>query len=80
VTVFSVNQSTGALTFVERENVRGATPRNVNLSPDGRWLIAAGQDSHSLAVFEVNQETGELTYNRSNVHSPSPICVLFEHE
>lgn len=80
VTVFNVNQSTGELTFVERENVRGATPRNVNLSPDGRWLIAAGQDSHTLAVFEVNQETGELTYNRSNVHSPSPICVLFEHE
>ena len=80
VTVFRVDQSTGKLTFVERENVRAATPRNVNLSPDGRWLIAAGQDSHNLSVFEVNQETGELTYNRSNVHSPSPICVLFEHE
>jgi 6-phosphogluconolactonase len=80
VTVFSVDQATGKLTLVERENVRGATPRNVNLTPDGRWLIAAGQDSHTLAVFEVNQETGELTYNRSNVHAPSPICVLFEHE
>lgn len=80
VTVFSVDQSTGKLTFVERENVRGATPRNVNLTPDGRWLIAAGQDSHTLAVFEVNQETGELTYNRSNVFAPAPICVLFEHE
>ena len=80
VTVFRVDQSTGKLTFVERENVRAATPRNVNLSPDGRWLIAAGQDSHNLSVFEVNQETGELTYNRSNVHTPSPICVLFEHE
>ena len=80
VTVFSVDQSTGKLTFVERENVRGATPRNVNLTPDGRWLIAAGQDSSTLAVFEVNQETGELTYNRSNVSAPAPICVLFEHE
>jgi 6-phosphogluconolactonase len=33
-----------------------------------------------LAAFEVNQETGELTYNRSNVSAPAPICVLFEHE
>lgn len=80
VTVFSVDQSTGRLTFVERENVRGATPRNVNLSPDGRWFIAAGQDSHTLAAFEVDQQTGELSYNRSNVHAPSPICILFEHE
>ncbi|NQV27510.1 MAG: lactonase family protein [Rhodopirellula sp.] len=80
VTVFSVDQSTGELTLVERENVRGATPRNVNLTPDGRWLIAAGQDSHTLAVFAVDGKTGELTYNRSNVSAPSPICVLFEHE
>lgn len=80
VTVFRVDESTGKLTLVERENVRGATPRNVNLTPDGHWFIAAGQDSHTLAAFEVNQATGELTYNRSNVHAPSPICILFEHE
>lgn len=80
VTAFKVDQSTGRLTLIERENVRGATPRNVNLSPDGHWLIAAGQDSSTLAVFEVNQETGELTYNRSNVNTPAPICVLFQHE
>ena len=59
---------------------RGATPRNFNLDPTGRWLLAAGQDSHTLASFEVNQGTGELTYNRSNVHAPSAICVLFQHE
>ena len=80
VTVFSVDQNTGRLTLVERENVRGATPRNINLTPDGRWLIAAGQDSPTLAVFEVNQDTGELTYNGSNVTAPTPICILFEHE
>lgn len=80
VTAFKVDQSTGQLTLIERENVRGATPRNVNLSPDGHWLIAAGQDSHTLVSFRIEQETGELTYNSSNVFAPSPICILFTHE
>jgi 6-phosphogluconolactonase len=80
ITAFRVNQDTGELTVIERENVRGATPRNFNLDPSGHWLLAAGQDSHTLAVFEVNQDTGELTYNRSNVTAPSAICVLFGHE
>ena len=45
-----------------------------------RWLIAAGQDSHTLAVFEVDGDTGELTYHRRVVQAPTPICVLFGHE
>ena len=80
ITAFRVNQDSGELKVIEREHVRGATPRNFNLDPSGKWLIAAGQQSHNLAVFEVNQDTGELIYNVSNVPSPAPICVLFQHE
>ena len=78
ITVFQVDESDGTLKFIERENVRGATPRNFNLDPTGSWLLAAGQDSHTLASFVVNQDTGELTYNRSIVNVPAPICVLFD--
>ncbi|MCA9084845.1 MAG: beta-propeller fold lactonase family protein, partial [Planctomycetaceae bacterium] len=56
-----------------------ATPRNFNIDPSGKWLLAAGQDSHTLASFEINQESGELTYNRSVVHAPSCICVLIDN-
>ncbi len=77
ITVFRIDPESGRLTVVEREHIRGATPRNFNLDPTGRWLLAAGQDSHTLASFEINQTTGELTYNHSNVHAPSAICVLF---
>jgi len=78
ITVFRIDPESGRLAVVEREHIRGATPRNFNLDPTGHWLLAAGQDSHTLASFEVNQTTGELTYNRSNVHAPSAICVLFD--
>jgi 6-phosphogluconolactonase len=80
ITVYAVDGETGQLSVVEREPVRGATPRNFNLDPWGQGLLAGGQDSHTLAVFAVNGDTGELTYNRSVISTPSPICVLFGHE
>lgn len=80
ITAFSVDQQDGTLTLIEREHIRGATPRNFNVDPSGRWLLAAGQDSDTLASFEVNPDSGELAYNRSLVTLPSCICVLFQHE
>ncbi|MES2898894.1 MAG: lactonase family protein [Pseudomonadota bacterium] len=77
ITSFAVNPVSGLLTEIGKTNVRGATPRNFNLDPSGRWLLAAGQDSHSLASFAVDAATGALTYNRSAIHTPAPICVLF---
>lgn len=78
ITAFRIDQETGELTVIERENIRGAQPRNFNLDPTGQWLLAAGQDSHTLASFTVNQDTGELTYNRNIVYAPAPICVVIE--
>lgn len=77
ITGFAVNQASGGLTAIGKTNVRGATPRNFNLDPSGRWLVAAGQDSHSLASFAVDAASGELVYNRSAIHAPAPICVLY---
>lgn len=78
VTAFRVDAESGELTVVEREHVRGGRPRNFNLDPSGHWLLAGGQDSHTLASFAVDTETGELMYNHSVIHTPSPICVLFD--
>lgn len=78
VTAMAIDQTTGKLQVIEREHIRGAEPRNINLDPSGNWLLAAGQNSHSLASFEVDAETGELVYSRGVIHTPSPICVLFD--
>lgn len=79
ITVFKVLDD-GQLEFVQNEHVRGATPRNFNLDPSNRWLLAGGQDSHTLACFEIDAGTGRITYNRSIISTPAPICVLFEPE
>ena len=78
VSVFRVNPATAAAEVVQVQPVRGAFPRNINLSPDGGWLLAAGADSNTVSVHKVNAQTGELTYQTKGViNVPGPICILF---
>ena len=78
VSVYRANSKSGKLKVVQVQPVRGAFPRNINLSPNASWLLAAGADSNTVAAHRVDPETGKLTYQRGSiVNVPSPICILF---
>ncbi len=78
VTAYRADPATAALSVIQVQPVRGAFPRNINLSPDGGWLLAAGADSNTVSVHRVNAQTGELTYpTKGVINVPAPICILF---
>ena len=78
VSVYQANPKTGKLKVIQVQPIRGAFPRNINLTPNANWLLAAGADSNTVAAHRVDQETGKLTYQRGSViNVPSPICILF---
>jgi len=78
VTVFRADPATSAVQVIQVQPVRGAFPRNIALSPDAGWLLAAGADSNTIAAHKVNPTTGELTYQTKGViNVPAPICILF---
>ena len=78
VTVFKIGAGGAALEAIQVQPVRGAFPRNINLDPAGKWLLAAGADSHTVAVHAIDPGTGKLTYQRGAIiHVPAPICILF---
>ncbi len=53
-------------------------PRNFNLDPSGRWLLAGGQKSHDVATFKVDPETGLLEFTgRKMPFDGGPICIEF---
>lgn len=80
VTVYHANPETGRLMVREVENVRGSFPRNINLDPTGKWLLAAGQHSNTVAVFAIDQKSGDLTFQTGAViNVPGPICILFRN-
>ena len=77
IVVYTVDEASGKLTWVENEPIRGKTPRNFTVSPDGKWLLAAGQDSGTVAVFAIDVTTGALEYAGSEIKVGSPVCIRF---
>ena len=78
VSVYRATPKSGKLKVVQVQPVRGAFPRNVNLTPDATWLLAAGADSNTVAAHRIDPKTGKLRYQRGSVvNVPSPICILF---
>jgi 6-phosphogluconolactonase len=67
----------GALKLVQYQPTRGQTPRHFALDPTGRWLIAANQQSGTLAVFSVDQNTGRLSPVGPLTSVGSPVNILF---
>jgi 6-phosphogluconolactonase len=53
IVVYSIDASSGALTLVEHEATRGATPRDFDVDPAGQYLVVANQGSDNLAVFSI---------------------------
>ena len=54
VTAYEADIETGELNVIEVEPIRGSWPRNINMDVTGRWLLAAGRKSHTVAAFEVD--------------------------
>lgn len=78
IAVFQVDESSGKLTLVEREPIRGSWPRNFGIDPTGRWLLAAGAESSTISVFRIDPESGRLFFTRQVIRVPNSICVEFQ--
>lgn len=69
--VFHIDKD-GKLTLIQRKDSGGEIPRDFILSPGGRYLLAGHQDTDTICVFEIDQDTGELTL----VHTEKEVnCV-----
>jgi 6-phosphogluconolactonase len=82
--VFSVEAAdkmrSGHLQLVQNASTKGKTPRNFNLDPSGKWLLAANQDSDNVVLFAVDQATGKLTATDKHITIGNPVCVVFGPE
>src|SRR5690606_24936316 len=56
--IYGVDGASGKLTKVGNQSVLGKGPRNFTLSPDGRYLLVANQQSDEVVIFERDAGTG----------------------
>jgi 6-phosphogluconolactonase len=77
IAVFSIDPSSGRLTFSQIVSTQGRTPRNFGIDPTGTYLLAANQQSDTVTVFRIDQKSGRLTQVGTPFAVPTPVCVKF---
>jgi 6-phosphogluconolactonase len=77
IAVFSVDEKSGKLKFVEHQSTRGKTPRHFAIDPTGKWLLAENQDSDSIVIFRIDQVSGKLSATGEQVEVGAPVCIQF---
>jgi 6-phosphogluconolactonase len=77
IAVFSIAESTGALSQTQVISTDGDWPRNFTLDPTGNWLLVGNQRSDSIVVFGREDQTGRLTPTSQRLSLPSPVCLRF---
>jgi 6-phosphogluconolactonase len=77
ISVFEIGMD-GVVSLIQTISSGGRTPRNFNLTLDGRFLLAANQDSSNIRVFERDVQTGKLkaTALKLGVNKPAYLFPL----
>ena len=75
--IYTIDQPGGRLTFLGNIGTKGKVPRDFEIDPTGKILIAANQETGNLVSFKINNETGELTPTGFELEIKSGTCVKF---
>lgn len=76
VAVFSVCADTGRLTRLDYQST-GIHPRNIAVSPNGRYLLVANKDSHLIEIFHIDPKSGLLHDTGKTIKLDQPVCLIF---
>jgi len=75
IVIFSIDESTGKLAYVDDESTKGKTPRNFAIDPTGTFLLVANQDTDTIVTFRIDQQTGRLVSTGQMAEVPMPVCL-----
>ncbi len=75
IVVFAIDQKTHLLLPIQTVSTGGKTPRSFEITPDGKYILIANQDSDLITVFDV-QPSGLLNPNTTTVSIPKPTYVI----
>lgn len=76
ISTFAVDEETGGLTYISNIPTQGITPRTFDISPCGKYLIAANQDTNTVYTLALGGD-GSLTMTGSAAYVDQPVCIKF---
>ena len=75
IAIFRVGKD-GFLTYAGYQNT-GIHPRNFNITPNGKFLLAACRDSGCILIFRRDTRTGLLSDTGRTIVLDKPVCIVF---
>ena len=75
IVMYSIDQKTGKLTYVGNEPVLGKTPRNFMITPNGKFILVANQETDNITIFKRDTKTGKLSTTGKQIEVPVPVCL-----
>jgi 6-phosphogluconolactonase len=78
--VFSVDQTSGALAWLQDQPSGGAWPRDFDVDPNGELLVAANRDSNELAVFKLGSDGKLSPIGQPTTVPDQPTSVVIRYQ
>jgi 6-phosphogluconolactonase len=75
IVIYSIDQKTGKLTYIGNEPVLGKVPRNFMITPNGKFVLVANQETDNITIFKRDAKTGKLTQTGKQIDVPVPVCL-----
>ena len=76
IAIFSINTSDGKLQKINYQ-LTGAHPRNLRITPNGNYLLAACKDDSCIEVYKIDKNTGLLKKTQNDISIVEPACIRF---
>lgn len=78
ISAFSVNQSTGDLTFLNTVSSQGSGPAHASVDPAGKYVFAANYGGGNVAVISIlpDGSLGSATDIQADANACTPACPL----
>jgi 6-phosphogluconolactonase len=77
IVVYTIDQATGRLAYVENQGEGIKNPRNFAIDPAGKFLLVANQDANTVVVFRIDETSGTLKPTGHSIKAPRPVCLKF---
>ncbi|EGJ99177.1 MULTISPECIES: lactonase family protein [Dysgonomonas] len=76
IAIFSINSTNGILDRIDYQ-ITGTHPRNLQITPNGKFLLAACRDSSCIEIYEIKKDTGILENINNDIQITEPACLKF---
>ncbi|MDU1890356.1 MAG: lactonase family protein [Dysgonomonas sp.] len=75
IAIFSINAK-GMLEKIDYQST-GIHPRNLRITPNGKYLLTACRDNSRIEIYKINQDNGLLENIKKDIHITEPACLKF---